>query len=259
MNFVSKQLEKATLGPSGGKLRLVVLDCAYNTFESSGTQSLFSKVIAMKIAGYRKHYPYGVLPADSYDFVATHMLLCEEKNGELDPLMGMKFTTYEKCKTHNLEFPIFHIVDQKYHEHHQAVEDTVNGLVAKGESVAYSASWTMSEKVRRDPRLTEFCKYLNIALFYYYKETFGIQNVVDGATVRFKIEKWKAFLGYEPFQYQGAPLGQVPCDPFFGEMILLMHLKKFTAEAVAFARQFDYLWEQRLVIAADPMEQKIAA
>jgi hypothetical protein len=113
MSFVPIEVAKGLFGPSGGKLKIIVLNSPYDTIQNPLTQSLLAKTIAMKIAGYRKHYPYGVLPADSYDFVATHLILCEENNGDYEPLMGMKFTTYERCKIHNLEFPILHIVDKK--------------------------------------------------------------------------------------------------------------------------------------------------
>lgn len=251
MSFNPKRSIKYKTGPNGGNLKIVVLDCPYDTIHSSETQSLLSKIFSMKIAGYQKHYQYGVLPVDTCDFVATHLVLCEETNGGLEPLMGMKFTTLERCKLHNLEFPLLHIVDKKYEKHHQSVEKTLNEIESNNESCAYSSSWTMSEIARQNPEFSTFCKNLNISLFWYYKETFRIKNIVDGSTVRFKIHEWKKFLGYEPFQFNNEPLDEVPCDPFFGEKILVMRLKNVSEEAKFFIKQFDYLWETRLTISAD--------
>ena len=256
MTFIPEKIPAFTHGPNGGKLKIVVLDCPYDTLHTTITQTLLIKTIAMKVAGYRKHYPYGVLPADTCDFVATHMLLCEEKNNELNPLMGMKFTTLDRCKIHNLEFPLRHIVDRKYNQHYQSVTETLSEIELSNETCAYSSSWTMSEEVRKDKTLSLFCKYLNMAMFSYYSKLFKIKNIVDGATTRFKIEQWKKFLGYEPFKLNGISLGEVPCDPFFGEPILLMRLKNISTDGECFSKQFEYLWDKKLIITGNSLNEE---
>ena len=260
MKFDPAVLEKRLTGPRNGILKIVVIDCAYDTMENVQTQTLFAKTVAMKIRGYRKHYPYGVLPADAGDFIGTHVLLCEEQIGGLEPLMGMKFTTGARCHTHHLEFPLFHVVDRRFTEHHYAVEKAVNTIIKANESFSYSASWTMDEEARKDPNFANFCKHLSIAFFYHYAETYEVKNLFAAATLRFKVEQWKLFLGYQPLENNGVPLPAIECIPFFNEPILLMHLRKFRPEASNHAEQFNYLWNRRLTLGrANVVQIKIAA
>ena len=46
-------------------LKLVVIDCAYDTIYNEETQRLLGKVARLKIEAYRTAYPYGILPVSS--------------------------------------------------------------------------------------------------------------------------------------------------------------------------------------------------
>jgi hypothetical protein len=101
----SKTGEDRVLIPMIPNLQIVVLESPYDNMNDPLVRDLFSKIVQLKIEGYRLVYPYGVLPVDSYDFIATHHLVCREINGSYQVLMGVKYITLKKCLTHNLPFP----------------------------------------------------------------------------------------------------------------------------------------------------------
>ena len=104
------------------KLRVVVLMNPYDSLVDPEVQKLFSKIINFKIEGYLQEYPYGALPVDTYDFIANHVVLCQEKKGDLFPIMGLKFIEYNTCTMHKLQFPVFlALKNNNLHNHITAV------------------------------------------------------------------------------------------------------------------------------------------
>src|SRR4051794_39986792 len=87
------------------KIKVVVVDNFYDTLNSKWVQNFFGVLADFKIKSYQKEYPYGVLPFSGHDLVGIHLLLCEEENGEIKPLMGYKLITYNQCKKFYLDFP----------------------------------------------------------------------------------------------------------------------------------------------------------
>lgn len=234
------------------RLRLVIFECPYDTIENPIAQSLLGKIARMKITGYKAEYPYGATPVDTGDFVGTHLLLCEElRGGDIEPIMGFKSLSYRRCQIHELEFPAFHLFPKEDHEkHRRAVESLLDEAERNGEETCYNGSWTVRQDLRSDRTLIQLCYDVTLLLLVRYYTDYRIQNVLAGATVRFKVHRFKEFMGWEYVESDGNRLATFPCKPFFNEEVALMRLRKFSPEAHALAERYRFFWEQRLTVSA---------
>lgn len=255
MNVKNLRSNAPFLSPSGHPLRIVVLDSPYDTIQSQQTQNFFGRLAAFKIRSYQKEYPDGVLPVDTVDFVATHLLLCEQIGDEIQPLMGMKSITHRRCLRHNLQFPALHLVEsQELKAHHDAIEEYLRKAALAGETVAYNGSWTIDPGLRVHREFVRLCWDVTVAFFVFHYSENHIQSLA-GATLRFKIHDFKEFMG---FSYLGSPAGQLSsfeCQPFFGEKVALMVLNGCSPQAVEVAERYRFLWQNRLVIGKDTTKE----
>jgi hypothetical protein len=242
------------VGPLGKPLRVVILECPYDVMGHKEVQSLFPKILALKIQGYRSAYPYGVMPVDMGDFVGTHVVLCEEREEGLVPLMGFKSVNLDRCETFRLQFPAFGLLDgTQLSEHKKAVLEYINRAKSKGESVGYNGSWTMSPEVRVDRKLAQTIKDMSISFLALYYQTYNIKNVVAAAVVRFKVNELKKFIGFSPIQLGSKSLETFSSPAFFGEELALMTVEKFSDEINALAKTFETLWNQRLILSQETL------
>lgn len=130
--------------------KVAVLDCPYDTWGSTNTQHLFSEIINLKLAGYKDVYTDGVLPMDTYDFIATHILVCMEENGKLRPLTGFKSVTSARCKRFNLPFPTAQLLSLGNTPLHvEAVDSIMKNCDESGNVLAYDSSWTVHPEAKK--------------------------------------------------------------------------------------------------------------
>ncbi len=243
------------------RLQVVVLDCPYNSFSSPTTQKLFGKFVNMKLTGFLREYEHGILPLGSYDFIGTLIMLCEKKDGELEPVFCFKSTNIERVKYFNLPFELlewFHSAAEKNHE------TVVRGILEKAEkeniNVGYNSSWTIDPKWREVAELKLLAKELSVALFVNYYQSRSIQEILIGGVKRFKVDQIQGFLGFEYLKYNGEVLP--PIEAWFAknEKAILMHLTRFSEDAQSIADQYSKLWNERIEILEDGItSEKIAA
>ena len=50
-------------------IRLVVIDCPYESWHAPFPRELFAKMVDLKLRGFKSHYSHGVLPLDTTDFL----------------------------------------------------------------------------------------------------------------------------------------------------------------------------------------------
>ena len=87
------------------KLKIVVLEAPYDSLKEKHAPDIFGKIISLKLQGYGPEYPYGTMPVDTNDFIATHLAVCVEDGSELKPIMAYKTVQQRKCRAHGVQFP----------------------------------------------------------------------------------------------------------------------------------------------------------
>lgn len=255
--IVKKESEETILS----NLKLVVIDCAYDTFSNPETQKFFGKYVAMKLEGFANGYAKGILPLGSYDFIATLFLICEIQGNELEPGLCFKISSLKQAERFKLPYELlgwFQSDAEKVHS--EAVNLILDRIRSEGSDIGYGSSWTSTPKWRQCEIRSRIVKDLSIALVKLHHENKNIPESMLGAVQRFKVDKHMGALGFECLSHRGEPLP--PVEAWFAnrEKAVLMHLKNYTEEGARMSEKYKKLWEDRFEIAITSEENtKIAA
>lgn len=238
-------------------LRIVQFKCPYDTWESAFTQKLYAQVITLKLDGYKKEYPYGVLPIDTLDLVANHLLVCEQKaDGSLFPLMGYRSISFNRCKTHGQGFPLvtlMHLIQNPNHE--ESVKTAIHNATTNGHEIFYDSSWTIRPEVRENRELTEELIGIMKALHVLqHIDSPKVEEIMAGGVLRFKMERLYEYWGYDRLSFQGEALPPISMPYASGEKAILFHLKKFSPAALEYAKEFESMWKNRLDVTVEALE-----
>jgi hypothetical protein len=229
--------------------QLVIIDCPYDTWSNQLTRDLFADTIQLKLDGYLASYPYGALPVDTTDFIGTHHIVCEKKNGSLVPVMAYKTTALTRCKIHNLTFPALSLMQAAGAKKH--AEEVMRIIAAASENqheISYDGSWTMDPAIRRDKTRSEYLKKIMTAINVQYHISSHVPEILGLGLLRFKTEQYFKNIGYRQLSQGDQLLPPISMGSLQNESVVLMHLTEFTKEALATAQEFNWLWEKRIEI-----------
>lgn len=229
-------------------LKIAVIESLYDTWDDREATSLFQDTVGLKLRGYGKEYPYGVLPVDGADLISTHLLLCQPKMGKLVPLMGIRWTSLQKCKAHFLTWPGLSLVQQAgAPEHVRGMEALIAAAEARGADIYYSGALTIDPSNRGDKERSIAYREILTAMYVGYQHDHRPSELLAGGTVRFKIHDWLRSLGHLPLTCEGRELGPINVRHLAGETVQIMHMKEFSFEALRIARKWEKLWDERIV------------
>lgn len=235
--------------------QIVILDSVYDSASNHKTQALFPKMIQFKINGYLQEYPYGVLPMDASDFVGTHLLITRKSDGEI--VVGMKSITLAKCLLHQIRFPMLGMLDSRQDDtsaHKNAIQSVMDHYSQTGlaEKLSYNGSYTVHPEVRANKPLMKVIWEVSQAMmvnFYLEQQT---EQVMAVCSRQFKIDRVKKNLGWDYFYQakgdQNTELGEYHCQALGNSLFLPMTVKQHSEFALALAKKYQTLWEQRILV-----------
>jgi hypothetical protein len=230
-------------------LRIVVIDNPYDSLDNPMVQDLFAKTMALKIQGYRSVYPYGMLPTDTYDFVATHQLVCQEKNGSYEVLMGYKSITLQRCQIHRLAFQPLAVLQASQATPHDQVMESILAKHAKNpEKISAGCGWTIHPSARENEILRKTLKDLMTTMLVYHEQETGTLERVCGAIPRVKTDNYFENLGYQRLSHNGEVLPPFSAPSHFGEQAVMLHCPRFTEAAFTTAEHYRDIWDARVVV-----------
>jgi len=221
--------------------------------EDKSVATLFNQILTMKIRGYQSEYPDGVLPVDTSDFMAYHHVVCLELKNELRPIMGFKTTPISRSERHRLTFPAISLAQQAgATEHVRAIEKIIARCKAEGRELTYASSWTVDPIFRKDRESAKELRGLFETLYVKGHESYGIDEMLLGGTLRFKTEVIFKNLGHEPLMNaNNEPLPLINVKHLFGENVMIMHAKEFKPYAHEVTAPFQAMWDNRIEISPD--------
>lgn len=240
--------------------QMFIFETPYDYFEDNlFARQLLCDSWAMKLRGYKKYFPYGVLPIDHLDFIATN-IVCAKKDQSSDsyiPLMGVKNLTLEKCNQFNLEFPIFkHLFcgeTEKYAEHIKAIENW--SLQYEPKDISYSMGFTIEPTLKKDDKkiLTE----LGWAIFYLFYNDYNISNVIHGVSKTFKLAEKSKDIGFEYLNNVHGRLPSVTTKTYndVESEVMTLNLNNLNDEFIIQTQIFENLWNNRMVITKESEEK----
>jgi hypothetical protein len=246
-------------------LKIVIVKRPYDSYrESQEVRDLLSKVFKLKLDGYTKYYPYGILPISDLDFIGDHILICKGERGNLVPISGFKFIRYSDCQTFRVPFPIFnHKFGQeidKFSDYVEGIKCWMESLKQMGHDFGYTASWTMDPSL--DKNLRNLIREMTYFLICTYPESENIFSVINSAAALHGVNIHKEKMG---MQYLKAPsgekLGAFDAPTFFGQPFYIMHTlptgfsQSFRDECL----KYKTMWENRIVIEKKIIESEKVA
>jgi hypothetical protein len=240
-------------------IKIVSILSPYENWDHSLVRELFHPLMALKLNGYMSDYPSGVLPCDTTDFVAAHILFCHETNVGLKPLMAFKITSLKVCEKHRISFPGMNLVQQaQAPEHISAVEKIMANCASQGRHLAYMSSWTADPEVRKNRPLMRELRIYFKGVYVLAHQALGIDEILIGGTLRFRTEKIFEELGHQAIKDENdRDLSLIHVKHLFGEEVLVMHLKSFSSHALDCASEMLEHWESRIEVG--PLAQPIRA
>jgi hypothetical protein len=240
------------------KLRIVVLKSPFQIwtqYEDPVFQKLFTEMVGLKIRGYGAEYPEGVLAVDTSDFIATHLLVCQEGREGLRPIMGFKTTSLADCEKHRVAFPALGLVQAAEAKPHIEV---MKGIIARclkeGKQLSYTGSWTIEPHLRKNKELSrELVKLFKTTYVFHHLEQ-KVDEIITGGTMRFKADTLLGDMGHDPLAGPAGMLEPIQVRHLFQENVRVLHLKKFSALAKETVEPYRSMWEDRLEISCESIE-----
>lgn len=226
-------------------LRVVVLERP----GAGDAPGLLPRLLALREAGYRHRHGGVHLPADPYDAVSTHVLVCREGEAGPEPLLAFRSTPASGCDAAGLPFPLLEaLAGPAFAGHARAVGTVLEGCRRAGREAAYVGLWTTDPALRADRRLFRTVWALNAALLVGLVRDGGIGEVLVGAIPSQGTDRLLLRWGARLMEHGGGVLPRIPVPHIPGETAVLMRLSGFSDAALAEAGAGRGPWEERLVI-----------
>jgi len=235
---------------------LVILECPYDLWQDSQVQKLFCKMVKLKLKGYQKEYPYGVLPIDTTDFIATHHFLYSSNSEKTpiwetaEPLLAFKTISLSRCTKHNLPFPAQSILKaaQGTDLHLLKLYEILDMCKLENIDLSFGSGWTIDPLVRENRELTKKLKELMIGvLINYYLETQTLKQLCFGVP-RFKTDLFFQKLGYQNLSFGMQSLPPFPHQPLLGESVTILFCDHFSSYALELANASKNIWDEKMVL-----------
>jgi hypothetical protein len=246
------------------KYRFVLVRTPHEIILQEDLKQLFPHLIHFKTAGYQQEYGENVLPFDSSDFIASHLLLCE-KNKNI-PVLGFKSVTLKKCDDYRISFPMLAMLDDTKNSN-SAAKLHINNILdeyraeGKSESIAYNGSFTINPSLREDKVLMKSLWDVTFSLLTNYYMEYNIDHVLAVCATKFKVHEKKEKLGCNYISSGKLNLGAYNCKSLFGAHLIPMELKDVKTKGLISSEKFKDMWKNKLVIQKNHIKTdiKIAA
>jgi hypothetical protein len=253
-------------------LKVVALECPYDNWSSDATQEAFGRMVGLKLQGYREEYPYGILPVDATDFVATHHMVCEEytvdgphgTTREMRPIMAYKSVRWARCRVHRLPFPLVAVAKAcGQSELERTVRSILERCEATGKDVFYDSAWTMRPDVRKDPARKKLLHRIMRGIYVLaHRERVAAEEaeLLCMATLRLRTDHLFEWWGYRRLMLGESVLPSFAMVPYFDERVAAFHLRDgFSREALDEAAACEQLWADRLHVGQEMGQDSGAA
>jgi len=232
--------------------QLVVLECPYRIWDHELVQSLFPKMVSLKLKGYQTAYGKYCMPIDTTDFIATHLVLCSKEAGTLQPIMAFRSIELNRCDEYNVPFSALSLVKAAKDAGPLVpyVEKSIAECKEAQVKLYYISSWTIRPDIRTSQQtLNQHLTSLFASLIWFQHHQQNPIQLIAAASIQFRVTHLLGLLGFKMIQYEG-----VEC-PSFGVASLnqtrarLMDVREFSTYAPQLAKKFQALWENRIVVA----------
>lgn len=230
-------------------VRVFILESPYQTLRHSEiARSMIGKLIGVRLNAYLQDYDEGVFPLGTEDFIAHHVSVCIENNGQLTPVYSFKIMMIDKCEQLGIKHPLLSKLEDRYRATSslQQIESFLQERQRKGATLAYFGSRSKSVEIQWE-------KASSILLF-----NVGLMSLVK-ASEYFKIDEFSLFgmLNKNAYQYcEMMGMNKIIAedliiDSLAASKAFVLHKEQFSSEAINIANKYSKLWENRIHISEE--------
>ncbi len=242
------------------KYRFVLIREPYELMEYEIMRSIFPQLIYLKTTGYRQEYEKNVLPFDSSDFVASHLLLCDMTGPSPRPVLGFKSVTLKSCDDHRISFPMFGMLERADSDlvAKSRVQDILNSYRDQDRAgkIAYNGSFTILPELRQNKALMKHLWELSFCLIGNYYLDYGIDHVLAVCATKFNVHKKKEVYGWNYISQGQSHLEEYQSKALFGANLIPMELFTSSEACKASTLSFRGMWENRLTLDLEHFAEK---
>lgn len=245
------------------KYKFVLLRAPYEIMEFDVVQRIFPRLIQLKTTGYRQEYHKHILPFDSSDFVATHLLMCEKVGPELRPVLGMKSVTLRRCDDHRIAFPMLSMVEGG--DSNVSSKDLILKILSSyrergnEEKIAYNGSFTILPHLREDKVLMRYLWEVSFSLLANYYIDSEIEHVLAVCSTKFKVNQKKEEHGWNYIKDGEGILGEFKCRALFDASFIPMELFTANEQCRLSAQRFKEMWDKKITLDQISLEEALRA
>jgi hypothetical protein len=226
-------------------LKVIILDNPYDQLADALVQKIFPKCLELRVRGFRSRYDDGVLPFDTSDFFATHILVGTGSLDNFSALLGFKQFTLSRCEHFKATFAPLALMKQLNLTEHAGVIESILGRCRKeSREISYLGSLVMNPEVKTDKVMSSYLLDLFIVLQYFFANEFNIQEGIVGTTLRFKTDRLARTLGYKPLASGDKILDPVAVPFAQNDLSQFHHRIGFAKATQDLALNFKEVWEQ---------------
>lgn len=234
------------------KYRFVLLRAPYELMDFEMVRKIFPALVQLKTTGYRQEYQKNVLPFDSSDFVASHLLLCEKNGRDFIPVLGFKSVTLKRCDDHRINFPMLSMLERLETDdsNKEDILKILNSYRERGieHKIAYNGSFTILPHLREDKLLMKYLWEVSFSLLANYYLDYSIDHVMAVCATKFKVNKKKEEYGWNYIQSAGQTLEEYKCRALFGAPLVPMELFTSAQKCHESSRRFKEMWNARITL-----------
>jgi hypothetical protein len=229
------------------KLKVVIIDYPIFALDNAECSKILGKALKMKYQGYATAYNDKVLPMDKTDFFGTHLILCEEIENELFPIFAYKSITLDRCKFHEVEFPILSLMKS---DGHPMCVEALNHIIetTAPSAISYDSAWAQDINYRFNKSLELKTLLGEIAMMFMVRhhQDAKISNAITNGVVKVKTDLFFQKLGFKKLtEDENSHFIQKHLDE---EECVIFHTSEFSLEAHSYAKKHQELWENKLMI-----------
>lgn len=230
------------------KYNIIIIYNTYDLYDKDAkVRQYLSDTWSMKLRGYQKYFPYGVLPIDHYDFLCHHILIQDRKTKKI--LLGCKSITQANCDLYGYQMPIKeHLIGHnilKYEKHIKSIEDWIKSCQNRGQDFGYSCGFTIDPDLKKEEKL--LLTNMFYLLFYHFYKSYEIGNIIQGISVRFKLDLAQSEIGFDYLRDENHILPIVKTESYDNVESYIMTLSNygFKEEHIEKSQVINKLWDER--------------
>lgn len=237
-------------------LCIVVLESPYDSLILKDARQLFSNMINTKLRGYKSYHEDGIMPIDTTDFIATHLIISNKLNPFEEIYMSYKSCSYKTCEKYNISFPFMTILEKYSHpdcfnKMNQILED----CKSKNEDLSYDTGWTINPNIKGNKELQIVLKEMVATFVTNHHPLYNVPHWVTLGICKVKTDQMFLNMGLDEISKEA-----VFKHPFLhmteARAVISMN-NKYADHVYKTAKKYQFLWDNRITISGNQINQKL--